>query len=713
MTWNTADPYATSPNLLKTPRPYVPTTPLIKRPSTASSQNTPILGQDIEAEIASHVHKPPATPNQPLSPVDAAGQQSSLSNTRSTKRCRTEAEKNFSSPTFGLALDTGSNFGSTGSMQTPPPTSTSATRRKAQQAQVAKLVQQSAAAGRRISVPMFPQIGEVESSMARTEEASPQRFPGLEFSPDIFEFSMSGPATAPIFPQHKLFWEPKDDDVMNTDFSADLTNPFDTPRQPPLDPFISTHSHSSASQAQTSMSFLDFQATSSKTSSQATAISCFAQASFVSTAGPVGDHNMHLGTSMNGVDPSLLFSSPSTGLESLDTCMVSTRGLNEDSLQPYAYQIQEAKREKAYCGIMKSKKKRKPDCDSPAVKAALETLRGDDIERPKFRRSATDTITIRTSSSTRQASEQFFKGQLENSTSNRRLSPRKLVRSENSRGNGLRPRSRTALALTIDSTGRARTETRHFTDKAVSVAVQDSLMGLDNQSDDSDSDSSSDQSTIGMITSQAPSFEFSSDNFSGTKVGRLAQDSLSHSSKSSYTSIHTSGSLAENWQSATNTKSSAYISFSESNQLGTQLVQNQIALSMDHEPVNNSIVEEQFSEAETVMESDEGDGSAQFELRKVLKDRQGARNSISGRGRPRHCSASQSISRPSKGHHSIHDKRTISNLSRTSPTTVSDPDLPSPRAGSSMFENVRCICHNTVNDGQMIAWYVLGSAKLG
>ncbi|MCJ1390326.1 hypothetical protein MMC18_003185 [Xylographa bjoerkii] len=589
-------------------------------------------------------------------------------------------------------------------MQTPPPTSTSATRRKAQQAQVAKLVQQSAAAGRRMSVPLFPQAGNVESSMTRTE-ASPQQFPALDFSPDIFEFSMSGPATAPIFPQNKLFWEPKEDDDMTIDFSADLTNPFDTPRQPPLDPFISVHSHSSASGAQTSISFLDFDEIGSKSGLMDTASSCFAQASFVSTAGPVGDRNMHQGTSMNVVDPSLLFSSPSKGLEPSNTSMLTTKVLDADALQPYAYQMQEAKRDKAFGGIIKSKKKRKPDCDSPAVKAALETLRGDGMERTKLRRSVTDSITIRTNTDTRQVPEQTSRVRLDNSSSQRRFSPVEHMRSEQSRGKVSHPRRRTALALTIDSAGRARTETRQFGDGTDPVNVQGNLTDLDNESDASDSDNSSNHSTIGMITSQAPSFDFSLENPRSTKVGRLAQDSVSHSSKSSYTSTYTSSSLAENWQSTTNAKSNLHTSSRGVKQLETQLMQNRLTLSMDYEPLIDTTVEEHVSEAETVLESDEGNGSAQHELRKVLKDRQKARKSMrEGKGRPKHHSINQSTSRPVKDHHDTHEKGTTSNLSGISPTTISEPDLPSPRSGNIISDNVRCICHNTFNDGQMIAW---------
>ena len=555
-----------------------------------------------------------------------------------------------------------------------------------------------------MSVPLFPQAGNLESSMMRTE-ALPQQFPALDFSPDIFDFPTSGPVTAPDFPQNRLFWEPKDDnDDMNIDFSADLAIPFDTPRQPPLDPFISVHGHSSASGDQTSMSFLDFDEVVSKTGLKDTASSCFAQASFVSTAGVVGDRNMHQATSVNGVNPNLLFSSPSKGLRPLDTSMISTRVLDADALQPYAYQIQEAKRDKAFGGILKSKKKRKPDHDSPAVIAALESLRGDGIERPKSYRSATDSVTLRTNIDIRKVPEQSSSARSDNTVGKRQLSPVKQIRSEHFHGKAIQPRRRTALALTIDSTGRARTETRPFVVGADTTNVHRNFMGFGQESDDMDSDSSSNQSTIGMIASQAPSFDFSSQKPRSTKVGRLAQDSVSHSSKSSYTSSYASSSKTENWQTTNNAKSSLYASSRGDNRQRAKFVQHQFALSASYEPA-----EEQASEAETVLESDEGDGSAQHELRKVLKDRQEARKSMSG-GRGR--SKQHSTVCPIQQHHNTYEKGIASSLFGISPTTISDPDLPSPRNNSSISDNIRCICHDTLNNGRMISWYASKSLQM-
>ncbi|MCJ1475467.1 hypothetical protein MMC13_004129 [Lambiella insularis] len=722
VTWNTADPYAASPNLLKTPRPYVATTPLFNRPSTASGQNTPKLGQNIAAEIASHVHHLSSTPHSPLPQLETNRQLSASPNLRSGKRRRSDAEESVPSPTFGLALDTSSSMRSAGSMQTPPPTSTSASRRKAQQAQVAKLVQQSAAAGRRMSVPFFPKSGNGDSSETQPE-ASAQQFSTLQFSPDVFEFSLSGPATAPIFPQHKLFWEPKHDEGMNIDFSEDLANPFDTPRPPPLDPFVSAHDHTIATQGLASQSFLSYSAVGSKTSLSANPCSSFVQTSFVSTAGPIREHHASTRTGVNAVDPSLLFSSPGRSLQPLDTSMASTAPADEDLLQPYAYQIQEAKRERVFEGSTKPKRKRKPDSDSPAVKAALETLRGDDPGPHKVRRQVTDNVILRTNKDTRPAAALLFNESNGHESSGRRRSLAQLNRGKMNCGKHHGPQHRTALALTIDSSGRARTETRTIMNETRSGQTEENSMDLDGRSDSSDSETSTDNSTIAVATSQAPSFSFSMEGSRGSRgprMGQFSQKPISHSSKSSYASIHTSSTYAENWHPTLNTNSTSIAPDTGFGQPRGLVVHDAVQAPRLYGHIDSPGTEDGASEVETNIEFDERDGSAQYELKKVLRDRQSARKpTLDSRSKPKHQSFSlhkkESISRHSKGTSSTHQKKTTSNFSGVSPTTISDPDLPTPSSagGGSASGNIRCICHNTLNDGQMVSWYVLRPLKRG
>ncbi|MCJ1408359.1 hypothetical protein MMC19_002434 [Ptychographa xylographoides] len=645
-----------------TPQPYVPTTPIIIQPTTSSGQRHALLGQDIEAEIASHVHHPSKTPNLSLPPVEPTRQLSSSPNLSPAKRRRSGVDESCRSPILGLALDIGSSMRSASSMQTPPPTSKSANRRKAQQAQVAILVQQSAAAGRRMSAPMFPKQSSMDSSVMHAEPSSHQ-FSTFEFSPEVFEFSMSGPATAPAFPQQRLFWDPKQDEGMNMDFSSEYPDPFDTPRQPPLNPYVSSHDHASTLEHPTSTSFLDFREDEGHPTSMSIVSSCFGQPSFVTTAGSVNDNQNRLKPSSDSVNPNLLFSSPGRAVEPLGGPIVSKLTIDKDSLQPYAYQIQEAKREKALESVGKPKKKRKPDSDSPAVKAAIETLRGEEIGRTNIRRRFTDSASLSSNKESKYVSGSSVTHSRVTSSSIRRSSPVK----EPQKSPNHRPLCRTALALTIDSAGRARTEAR--------AVVTSKPAGRDAMSD---SDTSSVESYEIMSTSQNPSFSFADEGPQRSKSNHFRANSGSHSSQSSHSSVQTSSSFA----------------------VGLHPVADRKGF--------KDIAEDSPSDAETIVESEDGDGTAQHELRKLLMDRQDTRRSNRA-ALAKSKKHSYSPLGTSAAWHNGGGNASASNMqdfSGTSPTTISDPDLAYQGiiTTGTTSNSIRCVCHNNVDDGQMIAW---------
>ena len=85
---------------------------------------------------------------------------------------------------------------------------------------------------------------EIVGTDHQVEESPSSNFPNLQFSPDGFGFPIStGPATAPVYPQHKLFWDPEQSvDTMNLDFSVDdsFTN-FGLGLQKQLEPYVSDH----------------------------------------------------------------------------------------------------------------------------------------------------------------------------------------------------------------------------------------------------------------------------------------------------------------------------------------------------------------------------------------------------------------------------------------------------------------------------------------
>ena len=519
-------------------------------------------------------------------------------------------------------------------------------------------------------------------------EASPLEFPSIQFSPDMFTFPVLGPATAPAYPQHKLFWDPSQSDGMDIDFSRNLEDPFNTDSRSTLDPFVSVHDQSFASQASMPSSFLNFPLDGPLEVS-ASVSSTHKQTNVVPAKGPSRDKASRTTSSAAGVNPSLLFSSPGHLSEPLNGSMASTQILDEDALQPYAYQIQEAIREKAAGGGGTIRKKRKPVDDSPAVKAALEALREDDANRSPPKRNKSDLVA--TQSSNRQPQSTRIPLKLRRGTS----SPTKGSK-ENTR--------RTAVSLTIDASGRARTEARTIIDDPKSSHHDDSALP-DSQSDGSDSESSSGNSILAITTSQAPSFNIPTSKTRQPKIGRFATNPKSHSQKSSSISIYTSSSYTDGMSEVANEGSSVGASRTRSVNQKSRSGSGKMSRPLKSPDVFNSHADkDEVSEAETVMSSEGHKGTAQYELKKLLRDRAketptvpvNPRDPKNGNKPKNHLqSAYGSNAAPTASH----NQHTFSSIS---PTTVTDPDLASP--DNHAHESVRCVCLVASNDGQMINW---------
>lgn len=519
-------------------------------------------------------------------------------------------------------------------------------------------------------------------------EVSPLQFPSIQFSPDIFNFPVLGPATAPAYPQHKLFWDPGQSDGMDIDFSRNLEDPFNTDSRTTLDPFISVHDQSFASQASMPSSFLNFPLDEPLEVST-TVSSSHKQTTLSPTKGSSRDKSSRTTSTAAGVNPSLLFSSPGRSSEPLNGSMASSQILNEDALQPYAYQIQEAMREKSTGGASVIGKKRKPVDDSPAVKAALESLREDDANRSPPKRNKPDLMTTQSSHRLPQSSH----------------APLKLRRGTSSPTKGSTENTRrTAVSLTIDASGRARTEARTIIDDPKSPLEDDSALP-DSQSDGSDSESSSGNSILAITTSQAPSFNLPITKTRQPKIGRFATNPRSHSQKSSSTSVYTSSSYTDGMSGVFDEGASVGASrpraVSQKSRSGSRKTSRPI---ISPDVFNSHADKDEVSEAETVMGSEDHKGTAQYELKKVLRGR--AKETPAGlvnHRDPKNGKKPKNHLQPAYGSNAAptasHNQHTFSSIL---PTTVTDPDLVSPNGRA--HENVRCVCLVPTNDGQMINW---------
>ena len=599
-------------------------------------------------------------------------------------------------------MDTNPVTHSASLMQTPPPTSATSSKRKVQQAKAIKSKHHSVVGSRRMSVPELGVAVDVEG-LKRGVENSPLQLSGLQFSPDALIFPLSGPATTPAHPQHKIFWEPGQSDGMEIDFAANLDNPFNTDSRLILDPFIPTTYQQLANQESDTSYFSNFSEDVAKAFSNVST-STNKQSHPIPHNRPTTDKSTRDKFLEAAVNPSLLFSSPSRSSRPVDKLVSTTQILDEDAFQPYAYQIQEAKREKALSEVRKPTKKRKPVSDSPAVKAVVEALREDGLDQSTSRQRFDDISPTRTSSEmVSQRNSKRVKQGLERVS----LSELRCDTGYHEAGSKRRHRH-TAVSLTIDASGRARTETR--------TVVEDHNSDLDEGrmllQSDSSSDSSSNGSSPAMITSQASSFASVRIRTKQPKLGRFSTISKSHSQKSSSASVYTSSSYADNLsqplsiQNPTNANAHPHKVVYRKNPQG--YLENDKTTYVPNEAFD----EAEVSEAETVLGPEDPTGMAQFELRKMFKghEKVGTTSLATSRKigdiKRFKSRAYLSIERmaPSCGIAGIltPDTQNVFGLSKLSPTTMTD--LESIRSVDGSIKKLRCICQGSSNDGQLILW---------
>ena len=576
------------------------------------------------------------------------------------------------------SIDT--SVSSAGSMQTPPPTSTSASRRKAQQAQVTRLANNpSSQNGRRMSSPALAQNDLQQPPTTLTEE-SPLQFPNLQFSPDGFSFPASGPATAPVYPQHKLFWDPEQNtNAMNVDMSMDDTfSAFGITSQRFPDSFVTDENLDPFTTLPATSTFQSSAGISQPTHASALNQTNLSPSKAVITSGSSSVKNRGI-----VVNPSLLFSSPSRA-PIMQSASVYAQATQDDSMQPYAQQVKDAQFEREM-KARKQKRKRPPELgESPAVTMATAALRDDSTSSSK---------------SSPVIADSFFGAlpegppQLDRGMPNRkRMTPDNHYQKHGGQASISRRRSnkasssQPAVTLKIDENGRAITETSFI------KSSQNSKMDVDSDSDSSDSSSMSARLREQEVYGRPKS--------SNSRRARFADDPYSHSQKSSDASTLASGRSASR-------------------------LQGRLSMNAGHAQVHfpPSASQNDDSEVSTVVDTDEEKGDAQSELKKLVRQRSfgkktNKRSSFTAAAKQskaeRRVSYAPEVTRPTpyfKHNHTPSKNRYPDPLADSSPTTIPDPDLatPSTGGGSSIgHDSTRCICGTADGNGQlMIQWYDL------
>lgn len=297
VTWDTADPFGSSPDLSKAKRTILEAT-------AALGDSLALEGdRDTEAEdkFWNYSHKPVSRPTASVhsqfapSPAPSSGNRSAAS------------------------------------MQTPPPTST--VKRKPPQF-ILPGVKEAMASNRKTKTPMSRRIAPATTTTpGQAAQPSPNFFQSLQFSPDLFATptpgSMPMPQTAPAMPQHKLFWDP-DHTNGNMDLSHTFSDPFAPTQNHGFDFGLSVPPQQGASD--TGLSLFGMPSLDQHTDLD----TALFPVPFTASPRPPVTHNE---------DPSLFLSSPARRFGS-DVAVAGSSAMRPQRRQPYSHQEQEARRER-------------------------------------------------------------------------------------------------------------------------------------------------------------------------------------------------------------------------------------------------------------------------------------------------------------------------------------------------------------------------------
>lgn len=572
-----------------------------------------------------------------------------------------------------------------------------------QQTQSAKLAKQSdVIAARRVSTPSVHKSRSADAS-SRTEEPHLQ-LGEFQFSPHAFDFPPSGAASSPGFPQHKLFWNPdQSKEAMNLDFPID--DPFSVRNSPKgLDPFTAD---CQGSQFLASASFNDFSTKSAQTTdtSMLLDLDLDNHVDFLPSSGILSEGKSFTKVLGKGVNPSLLFSSPSR----LPSPSLSAGLCRSDALQPYAQQVREAQLENQLNRERRAKKRRKPEVDSPAVKVALQTLRDEQEQEQDMSPDVNETAADRALELLRRPQSQRSRVSFQSSKGPAHVKCNGPYRLETSRIS--RPRKkRPIVTLTIDSEGRAKTETKVVCDDDdIAEPSLPSRMDMDSDSEDSETTTSS-GSTI-MLLSRPQSFSFTNESHRKPELPRISTDAKRQPRMSS-----NSSNLAKNSKIMEDTMRPSGIpgvdvhgrsypikglrrASSPATVLGARGHMGRIAADGESDP-------------ETLLSSDDDKGDAQYELKKIMqertRDRAVMRSGLkNGHTRDDHACVSHGDLMQQQYSASSDRRRASDAYENTSPTTITDPGSATPSTGTEGYETTRCVCQHSEIEGElMILWYV-------
>ena len=505
---------------------------------------------------------------------------------------------------------------------------------------------------------------------SRGMHASPNMFPTLQFSPDMFSNAAFGPATAPAYPQQRLFWEPN---MTSVDATVGLT--------PYQDPFAMSQAEFNDSFTSTSTVIPPYDPSHQLSNQQPydlPAMSRPMSTSYVDGAVfPAPFSTSPRAPPPRDDNPSMFLSSPARRFN-YDTQPARVPGNLVQGKPAYHHQIEESRRER------EAKRQRKSEVKHPSVtRSVMEALRRPvspaKDNRPGLKRSLTHSGVGPRQPHFRQQSHVSFLDTISNASGstnrsgrNGRSSPLKsFAASANRSQAGSRNSKRTLLSLAIDENGVAKT---------VVTKVPDDLdMNLDDESSDSEV-SSRDESDFQILKSQRNSFAFPDEEDMHDAAQFLGSRLQGHSKSSSYSTMASHSSALHSSRTSS--------TYSAANTRGGNRAPGQ------RKPMTLNTMREDVN-----MATSNGVGDAQHALRAIIQDR--SRSTSAHEGSVGSQQSMQFNSSPP-----ILQQHQFSHFN-ASPTTITDPDLATPSTDRDSYASngsTRCVCNSSEPSALMIQW---------
>ncbi|OAX80361.1 hypothetical protein ACJ72_05306 [Emergomyces africanus] len=682
VTWNTADPYASSPEFLKTPKRLGLTTPsnhsylhgLADRDSTLDGSASFALNLSPQLErtsISSTVR----------------GNKTKVSTKENSRRPGKKAVSDQGNDGDKDSLDSAKR--SAASMQTPPPTSTG--RRK---------VQDKSDSGNTCLEAENNTMGPPDSKHLETPSRvvgiSANLFDGL--APNLFQVPAVSSADSPFFPQNRLFW---DQDTQFPAGSLDMTDNYGDPFGP--------------NQTLTFHTF-DQDQIQNNTPQVAQFHSAQAQPGMEHLSNPLTYHTPSMGPinpnlyptsfstsprlpTVRDEDPAMFLSSPARRFGFSDPTFPQDTPSRIETRQPYHHQTEESKREKRLKELKRAKSlaRRKAEAADEAADALRQSRSAQLLSMQN------STYSSHTPSRHTGTHSSFGRG---SSGTGVRKTPAKgrLSPSKTQTPSFPRPDSSAALlppvesvVLKIGKDGRAKTEMRVV---AKSPAAFGRGPGMNTDLDDSSSEyepESSDESELPVSHSTNPSFnKHPKSTLRRPNVSRARSTSRPHSKSSSYSSTvasphsgrhspWTSSSRCHGRPPHSNVQQDSWIS-------GRRHANNL----PDSHSRSQSITDSE------VIQDDDDTGDAQHALKEVLKGRnRQARQPAPIYNQKTRSYTSGTLRSSPPGFGGRFDSR---RGELSSPTTMTDPDFATPTTErqSNPSNGTRCVCNSMDNGGHLM-----------